>query len=255
MKSYSKVLRGIPASAASFLVSPVVVQTHGPAPPPFPGPTEEDEAEDARPTGDEGEEGAGGAARQAAESLAAVHEEAERLRTEAQGQAAETLRAAQGRARQIEAEAREQGYQEGLRAAQNAEQALLAGLQAALVDLEVARQRLAEDLEPEVVRLSVGIAEQLIRQEVALHPEIVVGVARAAISRLKGVRSLKVFAHPEDTETLSKHLGNALDERPEHLEIAADAHIGRGGCVVDSERGSVDARMESQMERISAALL
>jgi len=41
----------------------------------------------------------------------------------------------------------------------------------------------------------------------------------------------------------------------EHADLREDVAVGRGGCVVRSARGSIDATIETQLERIAATLL
>lgn len=181
--------------------------------------------------------------------------EAERLLMEARLQAAECLHAAEARARAVEAEAREQGYRAGLEAAREAQRALLAEVEALRAEVHAERERFFDGLEPEVVQLALGVAEKIIRQEVDLHPEIVVGIARAALSRLKEARTVRVTASPADAEVLRARLPESLPHALDALEVAANPHVTAGGCLVDSDRGSVDARLERQLERAAAAVL
>lgn len=188
------------------------------------------------------------------EEAQALRAEAEHMVAEARLQVAEFLREAQQQAQAMEAEARERGFREGLEAAREAGRSLLADLEALRAAVQAEREQFLDGLEPEVVRLSLAVAEKIIRQEVDLHPEIVVGVARAAILQLKEARSARVSAHPSGVDALRRHLAESLPGGPSEVSIHASPLVGPGGCVVDSDRGSVDARLETQMERVAAAL-
>jgi flagellar assembly protein FliH len=188
------------------------------------------------------------------EEAAAIRAEAEHMLAEARSQVAEFLREAQQQAQAMEAEARERGFREGMEAAQEAQRRLLADLEALRAAVQAERELFFENLEPEVVRLALAIAEKMIRQEVDLHPEIVVGVARAALLQLKDAQTARVSAHPASVDALRQHLASSLPGGPSEISIHATPLVSPGGCVVDSDRGSVDARLETQMERITTAL-
>jgi flagellar assembly protein FliH len=179
--------------------------------------------------------------------------EAEQLLAEAQAQAASLLAEAQERAQAAEAEARERGFRSGLEAAREAQRLLLADLEALRAEARAERERFFADLEPEVVRLALAIAEKIIRQEVDLHPEIVVGVARAALNELKEAQSVRVAAHPADVDLLRQHL-QPMPGGLTEVTVHPDPQVTRGGCRVDSDRGSADACLERQLERAAAAI-
>lgn len=190
----------------------------------------------------------------AAEIISAAQAEAEKVLAEARREADSCRREAESRARVLEAEAREKGAREGLETAREAQCALLEDLEKMRRSFQEERDHYFEELEPEVVRLAVAMAEKIIRQEVSLHPEIVAGVARAAIDRLRDARTVRVRAHAADVEILRRTLPDTLPRCPESLEIQASAQIERGGCLIESERGNVDARLNQQCARVAAAM-
>jgi len=214
-----------------------------PEPPPEPTAEVDEEEEEEEPAGPSPEEEA-----------AAIRAEAEQMLAEARSQVAEFLREAQQQAQAMEAEARERGFREGMEAAQDAQRRLLADLEALRAAVQAERDLFFENLEPEVVRLALAIAEKIIRQEVDLHPEIVVGVARAALLQLKDAQTARVSAHPSSVDALRQHLASSLPGGPSEISIHATPLVSPGGCMIDSDRGSVDARLETQMERIATAL-
>jgi len=144
-------------------------------------------------------------------------------------------------------EARAAGHAEGLEAARAEATRIIAAAHA-----EAARVR--ADAARDLARLAVHVAEKVLAREVAMAPDAVVAVAEQAIALARGGRTLVVRAHPDDVAALDAARVRLLDGVRE-IELCADAAVARGGCVVESEAGVVDARLEVQLAALERALV
>ncbi|MCL6477614.1 MAG: hypothetical protein K6T65_04285 [Peptococcaceae bacterium] len=120
---------------------------------------------------------------------------------------------------------------------------------------EIRRQTL-KSVESDIVRLAIEIAEKVLAAKLDLHPQIVVDIAREAISMLHDRDQVVLYVNPaeadlfeERREDLIKHLSPKGE-----LHIIADADISPGGCVAETEHGRVDARMDTRWEALLKAL-
>jgi flagellar assembly protein FliH len=182
----------------------------------------------------------------------------------AQRAAAEAARqvaaAAQARADELRA-TREQAYQDGYRdglaaleafkhshAAQTTAQFIpvLNAFQAQLAQLEL-------HLAARVAGIAMEVARQVVRQELQTHPERVVAVTREAMGLvLSSARHIVVRLHPDDHAMVSAGLSDLLTAR--HARLSADTQIERGGCVVSSDIGVVDAGVATRWQRMMATM-
>lgn len=133
----------------------------------------------------------------------------------------------------------------------------LPALQAAVSALQVERDRWLAWWETAAVRLSVAIAEKILRREIAHRPECVPTMISEALQLVAGNPHVKVRMHSADIEQLRgygheilQHL-NALGES----SLTSDDLISRGGCLIETRHGVVDARLETQLTRITDELL
>ncbi len=170
----------------------------------------------------------------------------------AQSEADALLAQAQTQAAQIAREACETGLAEAR--ANIAEE-----INAAVEDLREKLAHTLSELEPlyaliatraerDLVKLALEVARKVVHREVATDPDIVLTLARVALERLHPRAVAKVRLHPEDLEyvTARRHqLSNTSA-----LEFVADASVGRGGCMIQSEHGDIDARIEEQFASI-----
>jgi len=152
--------------------------------------------------------------------------------------------------------AREAGYREGEAAATQAARARMDAainqLGAAVRELTGYRGRLRHDAERDLVKLSVAIARRILRREVHLDPEAVLGVVKAALERLDAHDVCRVRLHPDDLALLGARMESLGLGR--NVELAADSSIGRGGAMVETSRGALDASVEGQLQEIERGL-
>lgn len=119
------------------------------------------------------------------------------------------------------------------------------------------RNKLYRQVEGEVLQLALAIARKLVRREVSIDPEITLTLVKVAMSHLAEKTSIKVRLNPIDHNALlTRHAELKLDGGdPSGVILAADAAIDRGGCVIETEYGHVDARIEEQFKEIESGLL
>ena len=181
-----------------------------------------------------------------------IERQAHELLATAQAQADDLLTKAQARVSQIEGDA----YEKGMTTAQAK---VAEEINAAVADLREKLAHTVSELEPlyamiaaraerDLVKLALEIARKVVQREVTTDPDIVLTLVRVALERLHPRAVAKVLLHPEDFEYV-----NARRPELSHgstLELIADVSIGRGGCLVQSEHGDMDARLEQQFASI-----
>ena len=171
--------------------------------------------------------------------------EGERLVREARAQAERELAAARDELARLSRKAEAEGRERGLGAVTE----LLVGARAV-----AARARAGA--EAELRTLAVRIAEKILGRELALDPAAVADVVAEALRHAGEPRELVVRCAPEDLEALERGKPR-LTERcraAQLVRFVADERVARGGCIVETELGVVDARLSTQLESIERAL-
>ena len=157
--------------------------------------------------------------------------------------------------------ARNQGYQDGYRdglvalegfrqsfALQTTQQ-VGALLRSVGEQLDGLQQQFAQTLAATAVRL----ARQVVRSELETRPGLVAAVAAEALDTLLiSARHIDVRVHPDDHALIAQGAGDALAARGARL--FADPGVTRGGCVVESDVGVIDAGIENRWHRAAVAL-
>lgn len=149
------------------------------------------------------------------------------------------------------------GYRDGLAALESFKQTYSAQVSAQVGAVVQALQGqldlLERDLAQRIAGVALEIARQVVRDELQSQPEHVVAVAHEALSALLvTARHVSLRLHPDDQALVASGAAEALAARGARL--VADARITRGGCLVESDIGSIDAQVATRWQRAAAAL-
>ncbi|HZV72940.1 MAG TPA: FliH/SctL family protein [Conexibacter sp.] len=165
------------------------------------------------------------------------------------------LAAAQAEAEAIRASARAEGHADGLAAGLEEGRAQVAGalaaLESAFGEVVALREATAETVERDAVELAVQLAEKIVAGTLAAEPERVLDVVRGALRRLAERRRVTILVHPDDLELVRAASGGFAGELGgiEHCEVQSERRIARGGAIVRTDEGQVDASVETQLAR------
>lgn len=186
------------------------------------------------------------AEKQAAQLLEKTEKQAADLLEKTQQRAVEALEHANQQRDAIIAEAREAGRQEGL--AQVTELLLKAKTEAGA---------LVTGAEREIVKLALAMAEKIIGRALETNPETILHVAAQAIESFRQQRELVLRVNPQDVELLRNSRKRLMEMlcRTKDIQVREDPEVSSGGCIIETEVGTVDAQLRTQLQMLEQALL
>ena len=131
----------------------------------------------------------------------------------------------------------------------------VSALNAAIAEMiRVHRQDLAA-MEAETVRLALAITKQVVGDQ-RDKADAIRHVVNAAMEKVSNPRQLTLRLNPADIETVTQMKAElSLGDDPDMaFELQPDDTIGRGGCIIETQLGDVDARIEQQLSIIETML-
>ncbi len=156
---------------------------------------------------------------------------------------------------QIIDEARDRGHAEGFAAGRADALAQLAPAADAMAEALVEAQRqtdvFVEDAERAAVELALALAGKIVGAAVEVQPELVLEVVAGALRRTTVRDQLVLELNPEDFD-LVRDAAEAVAGRiggVRRMDIVAERRVGRGGCVIRTGEGEIDARVDQQLVR------
>lgn len=177
-------------------------------------------------------------------------------RAEREREAADIVARAQAEAERIRARAHAEGLALGRQEALGAVGPAAEALAEAARRLGAEADELAERTELAAVELALRIAEQALGAALAVEPERVLDAVRGALRRLVERDRVIVLVHPDDLDLVRAGIDGLVGALGgiEHCEVQAERRVPRGGAIVRTGEGDVDATLATKLARAREAL-
>ncbi len=118
---------------------------------------------------------------------------------------------------------------------------------AAIGHLASYRPRLRRDAEHDLVRLALTVARRLIRRELSVDPEALLGVVRSALDRLGAKEVYRLRLHPSQAAVVGRLTAG-------RVEVISDPELEPGALLFETVGGTLDAGLETQLREIERGL-
>ncbi len=144
------------------------------------------------------------------------------------------------------------GVEEGRRQAAAQMEASLARLARSIEEIAGLKPRLRAEAERELVAVALAIARRILRRELHVDPDAVLGLAKAALEKASLREVAEIRLHPSHAAPIRSHL--ARIGAPEAIRVHEDASLEPGAVIVETARGAIDASLETQLDEIARGL-
>lgn len=196
------------------------------------------------------------------ELLQKARDEARDIITNAQEEAEVIKIQAGEEAVAIRQKAHKEAYEEGLRQAhQEIEGDRQAAIQQSQALLEEARQsklKVFRSCEADMVRLVMAMVKKVIAGELKTNPDIIINILQEAIDFLDRPENITVYVNPQELDNVLEVMDNGyltdIGSNSINLDIKGDMRISPGGCLLESNAGSVDAQLETRIAGVNNAI-
>jgi flagellar assembly protein FliH len=182
----------------------------------------------------------------------------------AQAQAEELISGAHAQVEQFHQEGFQKGYAEGTAKAEAEIEAKyrdiadqeLAQIRMIVVSFTQSYKDLLKNAEQSLVRLATDIAAKVIQEEAQKNSELVLRMVKVGLERVVEKANIVVKVHPEQLEMVKHHKAQLIGmvESIDNFELMPDTRVDRGGCVVETNSGSVEVRLEKQISELKKVL-
>ncbi len=156
------------------------------------------------------------------------------------------------------AEARENGYTEGYEAGRQAAEAEFAERLTALDEvIKSAKSALESSIagvEDVGINIVFEVVAKILGQAMAREEGVILAV-REVIAHAKERNNLVVRVSPDDFLLLERNRSKLLEGGEGNVELVADDRVSLGGCLLEAAGGSLDGRLEVQIQQLRDMLL
>lgn len=153
----------------------------------------------------------------------------------------------------LRAQAREEGFQQGLMEANDQLAAAMGRWTQAVDRLAAPLHQVDEEMELQLLQLTAAIARQVLRREIELDPEMIIGVLRDALASLPvSAKDVSVSLHPDDAQLIRER---GLHSENSDWTLQESASLQRGDCEIQSPLTYIDERVNSRLNKVVAELI
>lgn len=115
------------------------------------------------------------------------------------------------------------------------------------------REKIWQESELEIVKLILTVSGKMVGEEIGNNgKDVIKYVVKEALSHVSGKKIVAVRLSPDDAKKI-----NLLEEMKwvdPHIKILEDGAITSGGCIVETDFGSIDCQIETRWEEIRKTL-
>jgi flagellar assembly protein FliH len=149
-------------------------------------------------------------------------------------------------------QARESGYRQAADELEAERRAFAERMAQTLAELAQLRQSLLADRDARVAEVVIEAASRIARSRIDAGDPLAARALREALSALPASSGLRARLHPADLQAAAADLQAEIEQG--RIQLVADPTLSRGGCVVHSDVGTIDATVETAVAAVERAL-
>ncbi|MEE1000152.1 MAG: flagellar assembly protein FliH, partial [Treponemataceae bacterium] len=194
------------------------------------------------------------------------------IKTEAETKAQEIIREAEAKAREIVAQGEvekqktvgtaykegfDKGSEDGYKEGQMEVNRLIDRLHVILEKTLDKRQEILDETEQQIVELVLLIARKVVKVISETQRNVVMQNVLQSLRRVKGRGDVTIRVNLADVQLTSEHTKDFMEavESIKNITVAEDSSVEKGGCIIETDFGAIDARISSQLNELEQKIL
>ncbi len=190
------------------------------------------------------------AQKEAEEIVAKAHAEAEQILAKARAEETEVYNKANHEGFE---KGREDGYQEGNQEAQR----LIERIHTMTESIQNRRQEILDNTEQQIVDLVVLMTRKVVKILGENQKNVIMANVVQALKKVKGRGEVTLRVNLADVKLTTDHISDFIRqvENIKNIHVVEDSSVERGGCIVETDFGAIDARISSQLSEMETKIL
>ena len=198
--------------------------------------------------------------------------QAQKIRQDAEDQAQGILAEAKQKAADLEADIKqrvtmtereayerghEEGHAKGYEEGRAEVQRVVESLHSIITKEIEERNEIIEEAETQIINLVLLIVKKVIKVISENQKNVVINNVVQALRKLKSRGDVVIRVNLADLELTSEHVKDFMKmvENVKAITVLEDSSVDRGGCIIETDFGRIDARISSQLHEIEERIL
>ncbi len=190
-----------------------------------------------------------------------IKQEAQRILDESKIEAKQIIETAEKKSEEIIEENKkqgyDQGYEDGFNKGSEEVKHLIERMHKIISEVIAKRQEIIEGTEYQIVSIVLLIVKKIIKIITENQKTVIINNVVEALKKVKGSKNVIIRVNLEDIGMATKHKEDFIRmiEGLEGIQFLEDSSIERGGCIIETDFGEIDARISLQLKEIEDKIL
>lgn len=190
-----------------------------------------------------------------------AEQEATRLREEARQEADRMRQEAENEVAKIRQDAYNEGYkaghEEGYNSGKPEVERLVEQLHHIIDKTLDKRSEIIEESETQLINLVLMITKKVVKVISENQKNVVINNVIQALRKLKSRGEVLIKVNLEDVELTTEHVKDFMRmvDNVQSVTVVEDSTVDKGGCIIETDFGEIDARISSQLQEIEEKII
>jgi flagellar assembly protein FliH len=186
--------------------------------------------------------------------------EAEEILQKARREGEVIIKQAEERRSLLDKEAYDEGFKKGLEKAFDEGKVelgrMLSRLEKILAETINKRNEIIESSEKQLVNIAIIIARKVVKAITESDQAVILRNVSEALRKIKGRAQVTIRVNISDMELTTRHKDDfyRMLDNIENVNVLEDPNVEKGGCIIETDFGDVDARISAQLDEIETAI-
>ncbi len=200
------------------------------------------------------------------------NDEAQVIKNDAQKEADEIIEKAKAEAEQIIENAHSQesflkeqatkqgydvGYKDGFASGEDEQNRLIERIHKIVESIMIRRQEILKETESQIVDLVLLMTRKVVKVVSENQKSVIANNVLAALNKVKVKGAVTLRVNMEDAKIATANLSEFTKrvENVSSITVVEDSTIEKGGCIVETDFGEIDATIQSQLHELESKIL
>ena len=149
------------------------------------------------------------------------------------------------------------GLEDGYKAGNEEAQRLVERIHKMIEAVQAKRQEILDNTEQQIVNLVILIARKVVKIMSENQKSVIMSNVLQALKKVKGSGDVTLRVNLADVKLTTEHIKDFIRqvENIKNISVVEDSSVEKGGCIVETDFGAIDARISSQLNELETQIL
>lgn len=124
------------------------------------------------------------------------------------------------------------------------------------IKLEKLESIILSEMDDSIISTALRLTHEVLADEIKKNPEYIVDIVQTALRDIPEFSQIWLRVNPSDASILIQNKKKIIEalERVKDIDIREDRQVARGGVLIQTESGVIDAQIQTQLDEMSRIL-